>query len=79
MLSAPGSTLGGHFMDAAPYLALAAAAGALVLAAYFAQVVTAADEGTDRMREIGQAIREGAMAFLRREYRWVSAFVAAMA
>jgi len=37
-----------------------------------------ADEGTDLMKEIGQAIREGAMAFLRREYQWVSAFVAAM-
>tara|TARA_S200000501_G_scaffold96017_1_gene89267 strand:+ start:1003 stop:3006 length:2004 start_codon:yes stop_codon:yes gene_type:complete len=30
------------------------------------------------MKEIGQAIREGAMAFLRREYQWVSAFVALM-
>jgi len=30
------------------------------------------------MREIGAAIREGAMAFLRREYKWVSVFVAAM-
>ena len=37
-----------------------------------------ADEGTDLMKEIGQAIREGAMAFLRREYQWVSAFVALM-
>jgi K(+)-stimulated pyrophosphate-energized sodium pump len=37
-----------------------------------------ADEGTDLMKEIGQAIREGAMAFLRREYQWVSAFVAVM-
>ena len=37
-----------------------------------------ADEGTDLMKEIGQAIREGAMAFLRREYQWVSVFVVAM-
>jgi K(+)-stimulated pyrophosphate-energized sodium pump len=61
-----------------PYLALIAAGAALLLAYYFAQVVLAADEGTDLMKEIGQAIREGAMAFLRREYQWVSVFVAAM-
>ena len=66
-------------MEAVPYLALGAAVAALVLAAYFARVVLAADEGNDRMKEIGLAIREGAMAFLRREYRWVSVFVAVMA
>jgi K(+)-stimulated pyrophosphate-energized sodium pump len=66
-------------METVPYLAVGAAMGALALAAYFTKVVMAADEGTDRMREIGAAIREGAMAFLRREYRWVSVFVAAMA
>ncbi|MEM8902425.1 MAG: sodium-translocating pyrophosphatase [Actinomycetota bacterium] len=53
-------------------------AAALALAYYFAQVVLAADQGTDLMKEIGEAIKEGAMAFLRREYQWVSAFVAAM-
>jgi K(+)-stimulated pyrophosphate-energized sodium pump len=66
-------------MEAVPYLAVLAALGALVLAAYFASVVLGADEGTDWMKEIGAAIREGAMAFLRREYRWVSVFVASMA
>ncbi len=66
-------------MEAVPYVAVAAALAALVLAAYFAKVVLAADEGTERMQEIGAAIREGAMAFLRREYRWVSVFVAGMA
>ncbi|MEZ5280820.1 MAG: sodium-translocating pyrophosphatase [Acidimicrobiales bacterium] len=65
-------------MEAVPYLALVASAAALALAYYFAQVVLAADQGTDLMKEIGEAIREGAMAFLRREYQWVSAFVAAM-
>ena len=66
-------------MEAAPYIAVASAVAALTLAAYFAQIVMAADEGNDRMKEIGRAIREGAMAFLRREYRWVSVFVAGMA
>jgi len=61
-----------------PYLAVLASFAALALAYYFAQVVLRADEGTDLMREIGEAIREGAMAFLRREYQWVSVFVAGM-
>ena len=65
-------------MTAVPYLALIASALALLLAYYFAKVVLRAEQGTDLMREIGAAIREGAMAFLRREYRWVSVFVAAM-
>ena len=65
-------------MTAVPYIALIASALALLLAYYFAKTVMKADEGTDLMKEIGQAIREGAMAFLRREYQWVSAFVAVM-
>jgi len=65
-------------VTAVPYFALIASALALLLAYYFAKTVMKADEGTDLMKEIGQAIREGAMAFLRREYQWVSAFVAAM-
>ncbi len=65
-------------MTAVPYFALIASALALALAYHFATVVMKADEGTDLMKEIGQAIREGAMAFLRREYQWVSAFVVFM-
>ena len=65
-------------MTAIPYFALIASALALLLAYYFAKTVMKADEGTDLMKEIGQAIREGAMAFLRREYQWVSVFVAIM-
>ena len=65
-------------MTAVPYFALIASALALLLAYYFAKTVMKADEGTDLMKEIGQAIREGAMAFLRREYQWVSVFVAIM-
>ncbi len=65
-------------MGFVPYLALIASIAALGLAYYFATVVMAADEGTDLMKEIGEAIREGAMAFLRREYQWVSVFVGVM-
>jgi len=48
---------------------------ASVLALAYAAVQTAlilrADEGDERMKEISQAIREGANAFLRREYTYV--------
>ncbi|HEX9775543.1 MAG TPA: sodium-translocating pyrophosphatase [Actinomycetota bacterium] len=66
-------------METVPYLSLGAAVAGLVLAAAFAKIVNAADAGTEKMREIGAAIREGAMAFLRREYRWVAVFVVGMA
>ena len=41
--------------------------------------VNAADAGTDRMKEIANDIREGAMAFLSREYKVLSIFVVAVA
>ena len=59
--------------------ALAAGAAAIVLAVYYARVVLAADQGNARMRELSAAIREGADAFMRREYTWVAVFVAMMA
>jgi len=45
---------------------------ALVFAYVFYRSVMAHDEGTPRMREIAQAVREGAMAYLRRQYRVVA-------
>jgi K(+)-stimulated pyrophosphate-energized sodium pump len=65
--------------DLIPYLAIAAALAALALAAYFAKVVNAADPGNDVMQDIAAAIRDGAMAFLRREYRAIAVFVVALA
>ncbi|MEX0869033.1 MAG: sodium/proton-translocating pyrophosphatase, partial [Nitriliruptoraceae bacterium] len=65
--------------DIIPYLAIAAALAGLLLAAYFAKVVNAADPGNDVMQEIAGAIRDGAMAFLRREYRAIAVFVVALA
>jgi K(+)-stimulated pyrophosphate-energized sodium pump len=61
------------------YVALAASLAALGLAAFYARYVMAAHPGNDRMIEISAAIREGSMAFLRREYTWVAVFVAALA
>ncbi|MGH8914692.1 MAG: sodium-translocating pyrophosphatase [Acidimicrobiia bacterium] len=65
--------------DVVLYLALAAGAAALLLAVYYARAVLAAPEGNERIFEIGLAIRQGANAFLRREYLWVSVFVLVMA
>ena len=49
---------------------------ALLFAYIFYKGVMDKDEGTPRMREIAQAVRDGAMAYLRRQYRVVAiAFV----
>jgi len=61
------------------YVALVAGFAALVLAAYYTRAVLAAPRGNQRMVEISDAIREGAMAFLRREYSWILIFVVVMA
>ena len=61
------------------YLALVAALAALILAAVFARQVNSSDPGSDRMQELMAAIREGAMAFIRREYTAVAGFVLVMA
>ncbi|MFV0309555.1 MAG: sodium-translocating pyrophosphatase [Desertimonas sp.] len=66
-------------MNLVPYLAALCAIAGLGLAAYFFRVVTAASPGNDRMVELMEAIQDGAKAFLRREYRWVTGFVIVMA
>ncbi|HEX6145241.1 MAG TPA: sodium/proton-translocating pyrophosphatase, partial [Acidimicrobiia bacterium] len=66
-------------MDLILYVALAAGVAALLLAVYYARLVLAAPRGNQRMVELADAIRAGAMAFMRREYIWVSVFVVVMA
>ncbi|MBQ4649372.1 MAG: sodium-translocating pyrophosphatase [Firmicutes bacterium] len=51
------------------FLPVIAAAIGLVVAFCLAAWIKKADEGTDRMKEIAGYIREGAMAFLSREYK----------
>jgi K(+)-stimulated pyrophosphate-energized sodium pump len=65
--------------DTILYIALAAGGLALLLAVYYSRAVLAAPRGNERMVEISDAIRDGAMAFLKREYTWVSVFVVVMA
>ncbi|MBS3938580.1 MAG: sodium-translocating pyrophosphatase [Peptococcaceae bacterium] len=48
---------------------------ALLFAWFLADQVTRQDAGNSRMKEIAQAIQEGAMAFLRREYKSLAIFV----
>ncbi|MFZ9886743.1 MAG: sodium-translocating pyrophosphatase [Myxococcota bacterium] len=52
---------------------------ALVFAFAKAQKINRADIGTERMKEISEAIRDGAMAFLAREYKVLAVFVVAVA
>lgn len=52
---------------------------ALAFAFMKAKAIESEDTGTERMREIALAIREGAMAFLSREYRVLTYFVVAVA
>ncbi|MFV1960892.1 MAG: sodium-translocating pyrophosphatase [Acidimicrobiia bacterium] len=65
--------------DTILYIALIAGALGLVLAVYYSRVVLAAPRGNERMIELSNAIRTGAMAFLKREYTWISVFVLVMA
>jgi K(+)-stimulated pyrophosphate-energized sodium pump len=65
-------------LESIPYLALASAAAALLLAYYFFTTVKAAPPGNDRMVFLMTEIQNGAKAFLKQEYTWVSVFVVAM-
>ena len=65
--------------DTLLYVALVAGLAAIALAVFYARVVLAAPAGNEKMVELMDAIRAGAMAFLRREYTWVSVFVVALA
>ena len=53
------------------------AAGLLAMAFSFWKTnwISIQDQGTDRMRSIGKSISEGAMAFLKAEYRVLTVFV----
>jgi len=47
---------------------------ALVMASVFRREVLAADEGTEKMREIAKAVQEGASAYLTRQFRTLAVF-----
>lgn len=51
----------------------------LVAAKYIASQIKKEDSGNEKMKEIGDAIHEGAMAFLTREYKAMAVFIIIMA
>jgi K(+)-stimulated pyrophosphate-energized sodium pump len=55
-------------------LALGIGVVALLFSLYLASNIVKKDQGTERMREISQAVKEGAMAFLGREYKTLAVF-----
>lgn len=58
--------------------AFVGAAVALLFAIFTAKKVMKFSEGTDRMKKISQSIREGANAYLKRQYKVVAIFFAVM-
>lgn len=48
----------------------------ILVGLYFLRYINRQDSGSDRMKEISELIREGANAFLRREYKTLAVFVA---
>ncbi len=62
-------------MDAIMYIAPVVGALALALGLATSAKISKEDVGTEKMREIADAIREGAMAFLKREYRTLLIFI----
>ncbi len=66
-------------MDSLSFIPLGIGVLGLLYAYMVFRSVSRAPTGTDRMREIADAIHEGAMTFLQREYRALVAFVAVVA
>ncbi|MDR1817927.1 MAG: sodium-translocating pyrophosphatase [Puniceicoccales bacterium] len=65
---------GGGIAQSLFWLTPAASVLALAFAAFFYKRMKAADEGTERMQEIAQYVREGAMAYLKQQYKVVGIF-----
>src|SRR3977135_3837863 len=61
------------------WIALAVGVLALVAALMLARAVIASDTGTPEMQAISNAIREGAEAFLRRQYKTIGAIALVLA
>ncbi|HII71327.1 TPA: sodium/proton-translocating pyrophosphatase, partial [Candidatus Woesearchaeota archaeon] len=57
------------------YYILGSAVLALIVALLFALVIKRKDEGTETMKRISGYIREGAMAYLKRQYKYLAVFV----
>jgi K(+)-stimulated pyrophosphate-energized sodium pump len=61
------------------WVAVIAGVLGLAFAVFLIRYILSRDEGTERIREISAAIKEGAIAFLSREYRILAIFMIAVA
>ncbi len=66
-------------MEAIPYYALLSALAGLVIAVFYYFDVKKASPGNERMVFLMTEIQNGAKAFLKQEYTWVTAFVVVLA
>jgi K(+)-stimulated pyrophosphate-energized sodium pump len=66
---------GGALMFEVWFIAPLSALVSILVGLYFYRYVNKQDSGTERMREISGAIKEGAAAFIRREYTTLAIFV----
>ena len=66
------------FITSIPVIAIVAAAIGLIVAIALTSWIKKQDEGTDRMKEICGYIHEGAMAFLKREYKTMVIVIVAL-
>jgi K(+)-stimulated pyrophosphate-energized sodium pump len=61
------------------FIAPLSALVSILVGLYFLRWINRQDSGTDRMKEISDLIKEGANAFIRREYKTLAIFVAIVA
>jgi K(+)-stimulated pyrophosphate-energized sodium pump len=66
------ASLASKFAPSAPLLAVLCSAAALIMAVYFYKKMMSAPEGTETMIEIATHVREGAYAYLFRQYKVVT-------
>ncbi len=66
------------FENLLPFITLAIALAALLFALFTAKKIMKFPEGTDKMKEISKWIRQGANAYLKRQYKVVGIFFACM-
>ena len=73
-LAAGGAVVSGSNLSLVVVVAVIALL-ALAVAGWLVREVLAADQGTEKMREISRAVQEGAAAYLRRQFRTLGVFV----
>jgi K(+)-stimulated pyrophosphate-energized sodium pump len=66
-------------MDNALYIALGAAAFALLFAFTRYGSIMKKDAGSEKMQDISKQVQDGAAAFLTAEYKWLAVFVVVVA